>query len=177
MADIIAETDRLILRDWEDSDLVALHAICADPQVMATIGPLMSREEVAEMLASLRSKAANDGHTFWALQRKSDGRLVGFTGLERADIEPIDGKLEIAWRLASDCWGCGYATEAALAALNWARKNRADEDIHAITARMNTRSRAVMERLGMIELPECAFDHPKVPADSPLRPHVTYTNG
>lgn len=168
------ETERLILRDWRDDDLDALTALGQDPRVMATLGPLMGREDSADLLARLRATGDTHGHTFWALERKGDGRVIGFTGIIRGRDGPIEGQLEIGWRLASDCWGHGYATEAAVAALGWAQANRPGEDVYAITAAINTRSQAVMERLGMARLPELDFDHPRVPEDSPLKPHVTY---
>src|SRR3546814_6931353 len=56
----------------------------------------------------------------------------------------------------------------------WGWANLACDAIHAITTVANVRSRGLMERLGMKRLPDMDFDHPAVPADSPLRPHVTY---
>jgi RimJ/RimL family protein N-acetyltransferase len=174
MAEFRLETERLILRDWHDEDFDALAAMGQDPQVMATLGPLMDRAASADLLARLREMAAEHGHTFWALERKADGRTMGFTGIIRGRDGPVAGKLEIGWRLASDCWGQGYAGEAARAAIAWAREGRPGEDIYAITSVTNARSRAVMERLGMVHQPELDFDHPRVADDSPLKRHVTY---
>ncbi len=173
-AEFHLETERLVLRDWRDGDLDALAAMGQDPQVMATIGPLMDRKQSAETLDRLRELAAGQGHTFWAVECKEDGRTIGFTGIIRGRDEPIEGELEIGWRLASDCWGRGYASEAARAALGWAAEHRPGEDVFAITAVTNARSRAVMERLGMIHEPDLDFDHPRVPEGDPLRRHVTY---
>jgi RimJ/RimL family protein N-acetyltransferase len=172
--DFRLKTDRLILRDWRDQDLDALAAMGQDPEVMATLGPLMDRDAGADLLKRLRAMADEHGHTFWALERTEDSRTVGFTGIIRGRDGPVEGLLEIGWRLASDCWGCGYASEAARAALAWAHANRPGEDVYAITAVTNTRSRAVMERLGMIHEPELDFEHPRVPDGSPLKAHVTY---
>lgn len=174
MAEVIAETERLILRDWRDADLDALAAMGRDPRVMATLGPLMDYDASAALLASLRERAAKWGHTFWALERKADGRMIGFTGVIRGRDGPVEGKLEIGWRLALDCWGAGYASEAARAALGWAAGHRPGEAVYAITAVSNVRSRAVMERLGMTHDPALDFDHPRVPVGDPLRRHVTY---
>ncbi|MFA9201366.1 MAG: GNAT family N-acetyltransferase [Cypionkella sp.] len=174
MAEFRLETARLVLRDWRDNDLDALAALGRDAQVMATLGPPMSRADSAELLQRLQAFAGELGHTFWALERKADGRVIGFTGIIRGRDAPIAGMLEIGWRLASDCWGAGYATEAAAAALDWAKADRPGEDVYAITAAINARSQAVMARLGMARLPKLDFDHPRVPGDSPLKPHVTY---
>ena len=174
MAEFRLETERLVLRDWRDGDLDALAAMGRDPQVMATLGPLMTLEESADLLERLRAMSAEHGHTFWALERKEDGRTIGFTGIIRGRDGPVADKLEIGWRLASNCWGRGYASEAARAALDWVQANRPGEDVYAITSVTNTRSQAVMERLGMVRQPELDFDHPRVPDDSPLKAHVTY---
>lgn len=174
MAEFRLDTERLILRDWRDEDLDALAAMGQDPQVMATLGPLLDRAGSADLLGRLRAMADEHGHTFWAIERKADGRTLGFTGIIRGRDGPVADKLEIGWRLASDCWGHGYASEAARASLDWARAHRPGEDVYAITSVTNTRSRAVMERLGMVHQPELDFDHPRVSEGDPLRAHVTY---
>ncbi len=168
------ETERLVLRDWREDDLDDFHRLGSDPQVMATLGPVMSREQSAALIADLQERAGRFGHTFWAVERKADGRVIGFTGLVRANVAPVAGELEIGWRLAADCWGGGYATEAARASLAWAREHRPGERIIAMTAIHNHPSRKVMERLGMTYRPELDFDHPRVAPGDPLRAQVVY---
>lgn len=168
------ETARLILRDWRDEDLDALHALCSDPLVMATIGPPQDREMARAGLGRLMARATRDGHTFWALERKADRRMIGFCGLARGTVPLIEDHIEIGWRLASDCWGQSYAREAAEASLDWMARHRPGEPVCAITSVGNVRSRGLMERLGMRRDPAMDFDHPHVPAGSPLKPHVTY---
>ncbi|WP_332310406.1 GNAT family N-acetyltransferase [Altererythrobacter lutimaris] len=174
MSDFRLETERLILRDWREGDAEDFHRLGSDPEVMATLGPLMSFEESLALINRLQERAASDGHCMWAAERRSDGRVLGFIGVQRGRIEPIDGELEIGWRLARDCWGQGLATEGARATLDWLSRHRSGEHVVAITASINDRSRAVMERLGMTR--DCArdFDHPSVAEGDPLRPHVTY---
>lgn len=174
MAEFRLDTERLALRDWRSDDLDDFHRLGIDRKVMATLGPVMTREQSAALIADLQARAINFGHTFWALERKGDNRVIGFTGLVRGKAPQIAGELEIGWRLASDCWGEGYATEAAKAALDWAFANRPGEPVIAITSVTNSGSRAVMERLGMKHRPERDFDHPAVPEGDPLRPHVLY---
>lgn len=175
MAEFRLETARLVLRDWRDEDLDPFHAISSDPVVMATLGPLLSRAETAALIDRVRALAAQAGHTFWALERSADRRLIGWCGVIRGTAGPVDGKAEVGWRLASDCWGQGYASEAARASLGWLFANLADDRAWAITHSGNHRSRAVMERLGMQRHPELDFDHPRLDPDDPLRPHVTYS--
>ena len=108
------------------------------------------------------------------MERKSDGRVIGFCGVSRGPVPPIEGLLEIGWRMADDCWGQGYAREAAQATLRWIAANRPGEPISAITSVGNVRSRGLMERLGMRYRPDMDFEHPNVDDGSHLKPHVTY---
>lgn len=169
------EIGRLRLRSWREDDLAPFHAICADPVVMATLGPVMSPDETAALIERVRAREAADGHTFWALERKEDARLIGWCGVIRGSDGPVAGKAEVGWRLASDCWGRGYASEAARASIDWLFANLADDRAYAITHTGNVRSRAVMARIGMRHHPELDFDHPRLAATDPLRPHVTYS--
>jgi RimJ/RimL family protein N-acetyltransferase len=168
------ETERLVLRSWCDADVAPLSRICADPVVMATLGPVLDLEGTRALVDRERGYEAQWGHTFWVVERREDHRLIGKCGIVRGRIDPILNKVEIGWRLASDCWGHGYATEAARACVDWAFGHLDDDAVWAVTAAANRGSRAVMDRIGMQHLPHLDFDHPALAADDPLRPHVTY---
>jgi RimJ/RimL family protein N-acetyltransferase len=170
-------TERLVLRPWQTTDIDPFHAICSDPVVMATLGPLMTRDQVANRIGQMQAMQAALGHCFWALERRSDARLIGWCGVIRGTAGPVGGKAELGWRLASDCWGHGYASEAARGAAGWVFANLPDDAAWAITTTGNRASRAVMERLGMNYLPELDFDHPQVLPGDPLLRHVTYRLG
>ncbi|HJS11036.1 GNAT family N-acetyltransferase [Sphingopyxis sp.] len=168
-------TERLVMRSWRDEDVAPFQTICSDPEVMATLGPPLDMEATAARIAWMRGHEAEHGHCFWALERREDARLVGWCGVIRGDMAPVVDKVEIGWRLARDCWGVGFASEAARGAAAWSFANLPDDEIRAITWRGNVRSRAVMERLGMQYRPKFDFDHPGLAAADPLRPHVTYS--
>ena len=168
------ETDRLVLRSWREDDATAFHAINSDPEVMATLGPVMSQDEVAALIVRMQGIETDHGHCFWAMERRDDGRLIGWCGAIVGSAGPIAGKREIGWRMARDCWGQGLVSEAARATIAWLFANRADRSLWAITTPENRRSRAVMERIGMTYVEGGDFDHPGVPADDPLLRHVLY---
>ncbi len=174
MAEFRLETERLMLRSWRTDDVAAFHAVNSDPEVMATLGPLMSVGEVAALIERMQGIEAEHGHCFWAMVRRDDARLIGWCGAIRGSVGPIVGKIEIGWRMARDYWGQGLVSEAARATCDWAFANRADDSLWAITNTDNHRSRAVMERLGMSYRPDLDFDHPRLAADDPLLRHVTY---
>jgi RimJ/RimL family protein N-acetyltransferase len=177
MSGMLIETERLILRSWRAEDVDDFLVVNSDPEVMATLGPVMNRAEVAATIGRMQEIEAEHGHCFWAMVRAEDDRVIGWCGTIRGSVGPIVGLPEIGWRMARDCWGRGYATEAARATLDWLFANRQDDAAWAITTPANRGSRAVMERLGMCYQPALDFDHPNVPPGDPLLRHVTYRIG
>jgi RimJ/RimL family protein N-acetyltransferase len=99
---------------------------------------------------------------------------LGLCGLKLGTVGPIDGEIEIGWRIAEEAWGQGYAREAASASLDWAWAKLARSRIFAVTVAANTRSWGLMERLGMQRHRDLDFDHPTYTEGHPLRPHITY---
>lgn len=166
------ETERLILRPPEPADRAPLHAMWADPAVMADLGPVKT---AAESDAALARHASYAPLGFCAVVRRTDGVTLGFCGLKPGALgTPIAGILEIGWMLAVPYWGEGYAREAAAASIGWVWANRGDESIVAITSRQNAKSRGLMARLGMHHDLMLDFDHPQFAADDPRRATVTY---
>jgi ribosomal-protein-alanine N-acetyltransferase len=165
-------TARLILRAPEARDRAALHAMWADPAVMADLGPVKSP---AESDAAIARHAGYAPLGFRVMEERASGTTIGFCGLKPgAPDTPIAGLLEIGWMLAVPFWRRGYAGEAAGAMLDWGWRCRSDAAIFAITASRNAKSRALMERLGMHHDPAMDFDHPAFALEDPRRATVTY---
>lgn len=162
-------TERLTLRRWRDPDRAAFHALNADPETMATIGPPMSRAESDAFMNRIGQHFDDHGFGLWCVDL--DGEPIGFTGLARPWFR--DG-IEIGWRLRSPFWGHGYATEAARQVLRFAFDDLGLDEVISFTAVTNIKSRAVMERIGLQHDPDADFDHPSLPEGDPLRPHVLY---
>lgn len=171
----IIESGRIRLRGWGERDLTPFHAMSRDPRVMATLGPLMTLEQCSATIDRLKGLQAAHGCTFWAMERITDGTFLGWCGVKPGPAgTPIADQMEIGWRLAHEHWGHGYAREAAQATLDWVWAETDAPLVAAITSVDNSRSWGLMERLGMVRAPEDDFDHPNVPADSPLLRHITY---
>lgn len=178
MGEFSLETERLILREWQDADILPLLAICRDVRVMEFLGPVQEEDEIRAAIDRQRAFQAQLGHCYWAIERKDDSELLGFCGLQpEPEGTPIAGLPDIGWRLGYAHWGDGYAREAAQASLDWGFANLANEEIWAVTVLANVRSWGLMERLGMRRHPELDFDHPNVPDGSPLKRHITYSIG
>ena len=169
------ETSRLALRAWRDADAAALLAVCTDPVVMEFLGGVQDRAAVDAALDRQRGFQRDFGHCFWAVERQQDGAVLGFCGLKPgAEGTPLEGRVEIGWRLARHAWGQGYAFEAARASLDWGFAELATDAIHAMTVPGNVRSWGLMERLGMRRCPDEDFAHPAFAPGHPLRPHIVY---
>ena len=170
------ETERLILRAFREADGEPWAAMNADPAVMQHFPATLSREEADAAMERVNRSIAEHGVGFWALERKADGRFLGFAGLNRIGHEdlPLFGMWEVGWRLARHAWGQGYASEAGATALSYGFGVKGLDRILAYTAVTNTPSEAVMQRLGMVRATEMDFDHPRVPDESPLKRHIVY---
>jgi RimJ/RimL family protein N-acetyltransferase len=169
------DTPRLRLRAWREADLAPFAALNADPAVVEFLPGPLSRAESDGLVERFRAHFAAHGFGRWAVERRDDGRFIGFVGISQVPFEaPFAPGLELAWRLARDSWGHGFATEAARAAAGFAFDRLGVAGLLAFTVPANQRSRAVMVRLGMTHDPAEDFDHPLLPEGHPLRRHVLY---
>jgi len=147
----------------------------ADPAVMAYFPSTMTRPESDALLARIELAWERDGHGLWAVASRDDDTWLGMTGLAAPNFDAaFTPCVEVGWRYPESSWGQGYATEAGRAALDYGFDVLGLDEIVSFTTVANTRSRAVMERLGMTRDPADDFDHPRLPEGHPIRPHVLY---
>ena len=172
MAETILETLRLVLRRWQEGDLEAWLTHLNTPQVRAYLGGVDTADKVAEKFAKLETGWDTEGFSFLAVDRRDDGAFVGTCGMARIKTEcapdPLRGAVQIGWQFRADCWGRGYATEAAQAVLAMAFVRHDLPRVYAQTSQRNRASWRVMERLGMTRL--AALDYPDTdypPEDNP----------
>jgi RimJ/RimL family protein N-acetyltransferase len=169
------ETERLLLRRWHDKDREPFAAMCADPRVMEFFPRTQTREEANAVIDRLNSHIDRHGFGFWALEDRSNGEFLGFTGLSNVGFTaPFTPAVEIGWRLAHRYWGKGFANEAARASLAWGFGKLRLPQIVSFAVLTNRRSRRVMERIGMTHDPDGEFDMPTFPEGHPLRRHALY---
>jgi RimJ/RimL family protein N-acetyltransferase len=140
------QTERLLLREWRDGDVDGYAEMYADHEVMRFLGGPVAREQAWRHMALLAGHWALRGYGQWVLERRDDGRFAGRAGLWRPEGWP---GLEVGWALHRDAWGAGYATEAARAAIAWARDALGADALISIVAPENAASERVARRLGM----------------------------
>src|SRR5947209_11637312 len=158
------KTARLSLRQWDEDDLERFAALNADPETMRYFTATLTREQSDAMARGLASVIEQRGWGLWAAEVIGGPRFIGLVGLNEPTFEAhFTPAVEVGWRLARAYWGHGYATEAAAAVIEFGCRDLGLEEIVAMVASGNTRSRRVAERLGMARDPVDDFDHPRVP--------------
>lgn len=173
-APIEFETQRLLLRQWRTADREPFAALNSDPVVMAHFPAPLKRENSDAVADYCERVIAKRGWGPWATEIKATGEFIGVVGLQIPQNDlPVSPCVEILWRLAQAHWGQGFATEAARGALHIGFEVLGLPEIVAFTVPSNTRSRAVMERLGM-QMDAATFEHPGIPDGHALRTHCNY---
>lgn len=150
------------MRGWTDEDRLPFADLNADPEVMEHFPARLTRAESDAMMDRLVRHFDQHGFGLWAVEAEEG--FIGFTGLAvpRFHVDWMDHReqpvVEVGWRLRRSAWGHGYATEAARACLHYAFDVLGREEVVSFTVVGNSRSRAVMERLGMRQV--ATYDHP-----------------
>jgi len=169
-------TARLTLRRWQPEDHEPFIAMNLDPEVMRYFPSTYTREQSLEHISRMNALIDAEGWGFWSASTRQGHDFIGVIGLIARDhTSPLPHApcVEVGWRVAQKHWRRGYATEAALASLQYAFEHLHKAEIVAFTAIQNTPSRKVMEKLGMHNLQE-DFDHPNVPDHSHVKRHCVY---
>ncbi|AKM08277.1 GNAT family N-acetyltransferase [Pelagerythrobacter marensis] len=169
MAEFRHETERLILRDWREEDWPAFWEGTNTPAVMRWLGGVGDEAKCRAAQERFLSYRREHGHTFWCLERREDGEILGFCGLKRSNQPggPI-GMMEVGWRLREDAWGKGYAKEAARASLDLAFDRFDADEVIAITVQRNEGSWGLMKRLGMRRREDLDFESAEFDEQDPF---------
>ncbi|HSK25514.1 MAG TPA: GNAT family N-acetyltransferase [Jiangellales bacterium] len=149
---VLLETERLRVRDWSTDDADDALAVYGDERVSRWLSPAMSPVPDVDSMRGLLQRWVDEQAEAgtpcgrWAVERRDDGVLVGALVLRR--MPPYHEDIEIAWQLAPEHWGHGYATEAAQALARWAFRQSAHE-LYAVVRPANERGVAMAKRMGM----------------------------
>lgn len=169
------ETERLILRGWEERDIAPFAAMNADARVMEYFPSVLTFEESRATFDRLSAGVIEHGFHFQPIEERASGSFAGFVGIAPVPANlPFAPAVEIGWRLPVACWGKGYATEAATAWLAHGFNILDLVEIVSFAVEANHRSRAVMTRIGMTQDTGGSFPHPALAADHPLSLHALY---
>lgn len=135
---------------------------------------LFTIEESNTFINDNQSMIDTRGWGAWALEVRDTQQFVGFVGFsEPALWHPCAGEIDIGWRLASEFWNKGYATEAARCALDIGFTMMKFSEVVSFTSGINQPSISVMRKIGMTK-DTGGFEHPRIDSSDPLCSHVVY---
>lgn len=172
---VAAETVRLRLRNWREEDIEPFVRHTNTEPVMRWLGGVKTSAFLEAVVRERFMRWQEElGFTFWVVERREDGELLGFCGLKRADGRgsSVTGEVEIGWRLREDAWGKGYAKEAATAALAYAFETVGALRVVALTVDGNAPSWGLMLRLGMRRRADLDYVDPDWPES--MNPVIVY---
>ena len=162
MADIVLETDRLILRTIDEGEAELQDRTLNTPTVMEHLGGVKELHEIEAKHAKNVALYAQEGFSFLFGIEKATEELVAHVGIKRVDHShaPNQGDHEVGWLIREDRWRRGLAEEAMRAVLDWAFGRVGAPYVVALTDPKNTGSWKLMEKLGMERREDLDFVDP-----------------
>lgn len=154
--DPILETPRLTLRELVAGDLDFVATMLAHPDVNRYYEKQFDRADARAWLERQLERYARDGHGLWLVNERATGEPVGQVGLLMQEVEGPRHP-EVGWLLHRPYWGRGYATEAAAATCDLARRRWGYGRVISLIRPGNRPSQRVAERIGMRPGPRATF--------------------
>lgn len=145
------ETDRILLRRWQESDASALFKYASDPEVGPRAG-WPSHKSLEESLDVIKNIFTND--TTWAIVLKESGEAIGAMGYFTHDTSNIPigtNDCEIGYWVARPYWNQGICTEALRLMLDYCINVKQYENIWSDHFIGNPASGRVMQKCGFVD--------------------------
>jgi RimJ/RimL family protein N-acetyltransferase len=147
------QTRRLLLRPPTPEDRAAYHSHFTDPAVERWLRPSplppFNAQVLDELIEGDCAHWSDHGFGPWVLTEKETGEFAGRGGLAWTSVEGT-AEVELPWSVEPRLHGRGLATEAAIAATEWAREMRI-EQVVALVLPSNLASQRVAQKAGFAE--------------------------
>jgi len=159
---IVTETNRLILRHFEEGDAEGFFEMDSNPNVMRYIGasPLTDIEETRAIIKRIKQEYIDTGVGRIAAVIKETNELIGWAGLKYITF-PVNGKVnfyELGYRFRERYWGKGYGSEAAQASIDYGFGELKVPQINAFAMKDNAASRHILTKVGMTYLKDFYYE-------------------
>tara|TARA_R110002020_G_scaffold2415_5_gene11226 strand:- start:10856 stop:11404 length:549 start_codon:yes stop_codon:yes gene_type:complete len=156
------ETDRLLLRDLGDEDVHGLFAMDSDAEVHTYLGnsPIATLAEAQHYIDFIKQQYKDHGIGRWAVVEKKSGNFIGWSGFKYV-TDIINGKTnyyDLGYRFIKKYWGKGYASETAIASLNYGFKELNFEEIVGIADVAHMASNTILQKVGLLKRNEFYYD-------------------
>lgn len=150
---VFVETERLLLREMHPIDVDGMYEMDSDPLVHQYLGnkPIKSKEKVLEIIHYVRQQYKENGIGRWSIIEKSSNQFIGWTGL-KLFTEAFNNHInfyDVGYRLLRKFWGKGYATESAIASLDYGFNIMDLDKIYGAAHVDNVASNKILTNLGM----------------------------
>ncbi len=145
------ETERLIVREWEDKDYKDLYEFASDSEITKFLlyKTYESEEDAKIRISSLKEKYKTENqYGDFAIELKGENKVIGCIDLILKSSK-AGGIVELGWTLNRKYQGKGFMTECLNGMLKYIKKNNLAKRIEARHDTENIKSGAVMKRCGM----------------------------
>jgi RimJ/RimL family protein N-acetyltransferase len=150
---VLAETERLIIREILPTDVNEMFELHSDPEVHKFLGnkTVTSKEQIVNIINFVRQQYIDYGVGRLAIISKKTNEFMGWTGLEFVTNETNNHKnyYDLGYRLIKRFWGRGIATESAFASLDYAFDKLNTNEVYAIADCENTGSNKILSKVGL----------------------------
>ncbi|RYG07777.1 MAG: N-acetyltransferase [Chitinophagaceae bacterium] len=155
------KSQRLGFRNWTEQDIPLFSEINTDSAVMEFFPSTYSLAETNALVAKMQQQFATKAYCYFAVDLLESAQFIGFIGINDKDFEAdFSPCVDIGWRLSTQAWGKGLATEGAKRCLEYAFENLEIEKIYSMAPAVNIPSENVMKKIGMVKVG--TFQHPQL---------------
>lgn len=162
------ETERLILRDIRKTDVDGMFALDSNAEVHKYLGnkPITTKEKAAEIIQFIQKQYEELGIGRFAVIEKETGAFTGWSGLklntgEKEELNGIQDFVDVGYRFIPRFWGKGYATESALATLDYGFNVKNYQTIYGAAETANGASNHILQKIGLQFVND--FEYDKIP--------------
>ena len=143
------ETERLIVRQLDEQDTGAMHAVYGDREAMKFTGGILTYEECVGWVKITQRNYEQRGYGMSAVVLKESGEIIGFIGLIH-DKSVENSPPEVKYSFLRSAWGKGIATEATIGMLAYGANVHGMQRIIATVEGEHMASQRVMQKAGMV---------------------------
>lgn len=137
---------------------------------------IATKEQTARLIEWMKNQFEQKMFCYFAVDKLSNGAFIGFIGLSEQTYDAgFTPCIDIGWRLKSNEWGQGLATEGAKRCLDYAFKDLKLEQVYSVAPKINLKSQCIMKKIGMKK--EYEFSHSVLANDARLETCVLYKIG
>ncbi len=146
------ETERLILRDIELTDAKGIFELDSDQDVHEYLGkhPIKTLKEAEDIIRFIRNQYKTNGIGRWAVINKSTNQFMGWSGLKyEQELREGFSYYDLGYRLIKRYWGQGFATETAMASLEYGFNTLNLKEVCAAADINNNASNIILQKIGL----------------------------